>query len=528
MRNAHATRLPHKNRMDKKMLNIFISHASRDKQTIVNILDNLPKNISRNISRWIDEERIVAGDSLLDKINEGIQGCDLFIVFISPEAAGSSWVKKEVGLALEKEQQQSFKMPLLIPIRMPNVSDEAYNNLFTKALERKYITLNSYESIDIINCAKKIENNIVQWKDDYIEKAKITNNREQEISGNLVSGIEKLWIRISDRAESDLWDELEDIAIKSVIDGGISAMSYYRECKRSAVVISKGKNPAYSADLQATISILRVFDSLIATTVQKLGCDLYYLGEETVYKDEILVNIKKLEGEIVDKEQFFEKKSNCIKVIIDAIDGTSNFVRGIPFFCSSIAIFVEDQLRISAIYDPLHHHVYSGLLSGPYSKPERTARASIWDVASGTNENLRNRFEKFSHDSPAKKSLAIHIPRSDPVKRDKFICPQKSEKILLQELTKKVDSIYALNSGLLALAQVASGALDGFVNITTNVWDVAAGEILLKACGGYLTDFDGNKLKYDSPEKISVVATNSKKFHAALIDLIQGCQTDES
>ncbi|MCX7112739.1 MAG: hypothetical protein NTX45_21970 [Proteobacteria bacterium] len=443
------------------------------------------------------------------------------LVFISPEAAGSSWVKKEIGLALEKEQQQSFKMRLLMPIRMPNVSDEAYNKLFPRALERKYIPLDGYESINITACAKKIEDDIVKWKDDYIDKAKITNNREQDISGNLVSCIEKLWIRISDRAESDLWEELEDMAVKSVIAGGISAMSYYRECKRSAVVISKGKNPACSADLQATISILRVFDSLIATNVQKLGCDLYYLGEETVYKDEILVNIKKLEGEIVDKEQFFEKKSNCIKVIIDAIDGTSNFVRGIPFFCSSLAIFVDDQLRISAIYDPLHHHVYSGLLPGPYVNPERKPKANLWDVASGTNENLRDRFEKFSHDNSAEKSLAIHIPRNDPVKREEFICPQDSGKILLKELANKVASIYALNSGLLALAQVAGGALDGFVNITTNAWDVAAGEVLLKACGGYLTDFDGNKLKYDSPDKISVVAANSKEFHASLIDLIK-------
>jgi len=506
------------------MLNIFISHASRDKQTIVNILDNLPKNISRNISRWIDEERIVAGDSLLDKINEGIQGCDLFIVFISPEAAGSSWVKKEIGLALEKEQQQSFKMPLLMPIRMPNVSDEAYNNLFPKALERKYIILDGYESNEITKCAKEIEDHIVKWKDNYIDQAKITNNREQDISGNLVSCIEKLWIRISDRAESDLWEELEDIAVKSVIAGGISAMSYYRESKRSASVISEGNNPTYSADLQATTSILQAFDSSIATHVQKLGCDLYYLGEETVYKEKIekiLNNMKKLEGEIVDKEQFFEKKSNCIKVIIDAIDGTSNFVRGIPFFCSSIAIFIEDQLRVSAIYDPLHHHVYSGLLSGPHANPTKPAKASLWDVASGTNEDLRDRFEKFSHNSPEEKSLAIHIPRSDTVKRDEFICPHKSGKILLQELTNKVASIYALNSGLLALAQVAGGALDGFVNITTNAWDVAAGEVILKACGGYLTDFDGNKLKYDSPEKISVVAANSKEFHASLIDLIK-------
>ena len=515
------------------MPNIFISHASRDKQTILNIINPLPKRIGR----WIDQERIVAGDSISGKIENGIRNCDLFLLFVSPEAVRSEWIKTEVEIALKKEREQLFNMQFLVPVKMPDVKDEEYSTLFLDTEEereqlsedRKYIKLNGYEDSDIANCTNKLRDTIEQWTSEFFENYKRYKNLENETRKDITSNIDKLWIRISNRAEADLWDDLEDIAVQSVIDGGISAMSYYKESKKSVRILRDGKNPSYSADLQATISIIRTLDSAIGKYVRELGCELYYLGEETVYKDEILVSMKKdIEGEILNKNDFFRKKSNCIKVIIDAIDGTSNFIRGIPFFCSSIAVFIEDQLRISAIYDPLHHHVYSGLLAGPYAKPEKTAKASVWDITSGSNEKLIDKLEKTFTDPSRKKSLGVHIPRNDINKRDEFITPRDSGKTLIKELADHADSIYALNSGLLALAQVACGALDGFVNIVTNAWDVAAGEVILKACGGNLTDFEGNNLRYSNGDKLSVVAANNKRFHSSLIALIKKIDVVES
>jgi hypothetical protein len=83
------------------MIRIFISHASRDTQTIINILSYLPKYISK----WIDQHQIIAGEGIISKIVEGINQSNLYILFVSPEATESEWVKKEINVALRKSRE---------------------------------------------------------------------------------------------------------------------------------------------------------------------------------------------------------------------------------------------------------------------------------------------------------------------------------------------------------------------------------------------------------------------------------------
>ena len=66
------------------------------------------------------------------------------------------------------------------------------------------------------------------------------------------------------------------------------------------------------------------------------------------------------------------------------------------------------------------------------------------------------------------------------------------------------------------MAEIARKALDGFVNIVTNPWDVAAGEVIIKACGGKVTDFEGNNIDYSIYSPTSVVAAN-ENVHEALL-----------
>jgi len=505
------------------MVKIFISHSSRDKQTIINIIEKLPKSIKG----WIDQDQIIAGENIPEKVKSGINDSDLFLLFLSPEAIKSDWVKKEIELALEKEKEQPFKMQFLIPIKMTAVDEEEYGRLFPDAKDRKFLKLTGYEDKDISNLAAELRSTIESWTSKFFEEYKKFQNLAQNARGHIAPDATRLWIKITDRADTDhtdLWNDLEDLAVQAVINGGITAMSYYKKARRTSQILNDTKNPSYNADLQSTISILSAFDSRIKKHVHELGCNLYYLGEETVYKDEILKSLGGiLVGEISKTDEFFKQSRNSIRVIIDAIDGTSNFVRGVPFFCSSIAIFIEEQLRISAIYDPLHHQVYSGLLPGPHANPLKNARANVWDITSGSNQSLKDAFKNFlsQESQKSKKSLAIHIPRSDVTKRDEFIAPGKSGEIMLKKFAEKVATIYALNSGLLAMAQVANCALDGFVNIVTNLWDVAAGEVIIKACGGQVTNFEGKAINYASPETISVLAVNSESFHRELLEIIK-------
>ena len=192
-------------------------------------------------------------------------------------------------------------------------------------------------------------------------------------------------------SENDIWSDLEQIAIQGVIDGGIKAMAYYRQAW--GVVESdkpEDNNPTTNADLEATIAILRSIDLQLDSLAASINVtEVSYLGEETVYSDVVENKVaKNLSGKIKDTRVFFKNTDNQIRVIIDAIDGTSNFARGFPLFCSALAIFIEDQLRVSAIYDPVHHVVYSGVLSGPKSRPLDQKSAFAWHVSMGDRENL--------------------------------------------------------------------------------------------------------------------------------------------
>lgn len=325
----------------------------------------------------------------------------------------------------------------------------------------------------------------------------------------------------------NLWQTLEEIAIQGVVDGGIAAMGYYMHAGKKPMALDSGnrKNPSTMADMQATISILNKVDHLLSPIAHKLKCSSSYLGEETSFKRYMAKYLNHISNKIEDGESFFSNSKNRIRVIIDAIDGTANFKRGFPFFCSSLAIFIGDQVRVSAIYDPVRHIVYSGSLKGPYDSPEDTVSAHAWHISSGIRESLiPTKKEKDRIVDLKEEAVGTHFPRKseDSEKLRSFISPKDGEDSIFFRLSTELGSIYALNSGLFAAAEIVRDALGGFVNITTNPWDIASGEVLLRACGGAVTDFNGKPLTYDSDKKINIVVAKNRDLHSKLLKLIGG------
>ena len=327
----------------------------------------------------------------------------------------------------------------------------------------------------------------------------------------------------------NLWQTLEEIAIQGVVDGGIAAMGYYMHAGKKPMALDSGnlKNPSTIADMQATISILNKVDYLLSPIAHKLKCSISYLGEETSFKRYMEKYLNHISNKIEDGESFFSGSKNRIRVIIDAIDGTANFKRGFPFFCSSLAFFIDDQVRVSAIYDPVRHVVYSGALKGPYDSPDEIVSASEWRISSGSKESLiPSKKEKDRIVNLKEEAVGTHFPRrpEDSEKLRVFISPKDGEDSIFFRLSTELGSIYALNSGLFAAAEIVRGALGGFVNITTNPWDIASGEVLIRACGGAVTDFNGKPLTYDSDRKLNIVVAKNRDLHSKLLKLIGGIQ----
>jgi fructose-1,6-bisphosphatase/inositol monophosphatase family enzyme len=350
--------------------------------------------------------------------------------------------------------------------------------------------------------------------------------------------------RLCEKITLEQWHTLEYIAIRAVIAGGMAAMGYYdRALPWLPVGVMEGvmgvgdreeqenKNPSTIADFEATARVLETINSMLTLRIRhkELNCMISYLGEETQTDKYTSWFDKHVEipDRVLPANKFFtrEYESNRIRIIVDAIDGTVNFSRRLPFFCSAVAMLVEDEARVSAIYDPTHHIVYSALLRGPHGRPEKEKEAWAWQVSTGSRVNLvevaqkdtdrilKNRsLEELTKGAKRQllqnESVATHLTRTKIQYLEEFLRPH-SDNIMsqLERLAKASGGIYTLNSGVLAMAYIATGALGGFVNNITHHWDLAAGEVLVRACGGKVTDFNGNKIKYStSSEKTSVIA----------------------
>lgn len=319
------------------------------------------------------------------------------------------------------------------------------------------------------------------------------------------------------------WSELEHAARSAVVAGGFAAMGYYRNALANPDILGKAINPTTEADMQATLAILRSLHPNIKPLLAK-KCGYSYLAEEiakgaTPEADKKWEEIQKKLGEITDfltDQETFIKKGE-FAVLFDGLDGTTNFMAGLPLFCSAIAFFIEKQPSVGAIYDPHHNIVYYGSLRGksPDLLEEEKRCAYIWDVQSGNNVKLPLHSELKK---AGLKLIGIHLTRSDNNRR-KFIIDK------LEKLVSGYYGTYMLNSGQLALAYVASENLSAYINNYTNIWDVAAGEVLVKATGGLVTDFDGRPIDYEKPKfennKVEVLATTNREIHTSLLNILK-------
>lgn len=150
--------------------------------------------------------------------------------------------------------------------------------------------------------------------------------------------------------------------------------------------------------------------------------------------------------------------------IIDPIDGTSNFLAGIPLWCVSLGLVIGRRAVLGIIYNPITDELYAArdgegaLLNG---KPIRVSSTSSLDQA---RMGLG-----FSYRRPVSEHLkAVQACLDASCEYTRF------------------------GSGALGMAFAADGRLDGYYEAHINVWDVAAGLVLVREAGGWTNDFLGN------------------------------------
>ncbi|HEY1383773.1 MAG TPA: inositol monophosphatase family protein [Dongiaceae bacterium] len=149
--------------------------------------------------------------------------------------------------------------------------------------------------------------------------------------------------------------------------------------------------------------------------------------------------------------------------IIDPIDGTSNFIAGIPFWCVSLGLVVGGKAMLGIIYNPITDELYAAQHGGGAFLNGRRIRVSNADKLDQARIGLG-----FSYRRPVQAHVAAVSA-----------CLEAS-----CEYTR-------FGSGALGMAFAADGRVDGYYEAHINAWDVAAGLVLVAEAGGWCSDFFG-------------------------------------
>ena len=151
--------------------------------------------------------------------------------------------------------------------------------------------------------------------------------------------------------------------------------------------------------------------------------------------------------------------------IIDPLDGTTNFIHGMPVYAISIALAQHGQITQAVIYDPSRNELFTASRGGGAFLNDRRIRVS---------GQLRY------HDA----LLGAHVPGS---------ASAPTTDIKFSKLLSECAAARRLGSTVLDLAYVAAGRLDGFCGMNLKPWDLAAGGLLILEAGGLVADFDGEQ-----------------------------------
>jgi myo-inositol-1(or 4)-monophosphatase len=178
--------------------------------------------------------------------------------------------------------------------------------------------------------------------------------------------------------------------------------------------------------------------------------------------------------------------------IIDPLDGTTNFLHGFPVFCVSIAVMHRGRLEHGVIYDPL--------------------RQELFTASRGVGATVDGRKMRVSDTRLLEKSL---VGTGYPYKEGSAWLDAYMD--MLKAAMRETSGVRRPGAAALDLAYVAAGRLDGFWEIGLNIWDVAAGVLMIQECGGIVTDLAGR----DGWRQSGNILAGNPRIHEALLTLIE-------
>ena len=231
--------------------------------------------------------------------------------------------------------------------------------------------------------------------------------------------------------------------------------------------ISPNLNIMIKASQKASKALIRDFGEIEKLQVSVKGPSNFVTNADIKAEKIIIEELMKAKKNysIISEENGSKINSDSENVwIIDPIDGTSNFLHGIPHFAISIALKSNNEIISGLIYDPIKDEMfYAEKNSGAYFNNQR-----------------------------------IKVSKKKEIENCLFATGGK-EKVISDFITRKT------GSAALDMAYVAAGRYDGYFQNNLNLWDVAAGIIIIKEAGGIV-----NEINLSNQGNIKIIASSSR------------------
>ena len=196
---------------------------------------------------------------------------------------------------------------------------------------------------------------------------------------------------------------------------------------------------------------------------------------------------------IVAEENGIVKEKDCCVWYVDPLDGTINYIHGLPIFCVSLGYAENGEVMLGVVYDPVRDECFTAergkgaFLNGEPIQPSSTSNLNESLLVTGFSYDIReieanniNQFVKFS-------TLARGVRR--------------------------------LGSAALDLCYVANGRLDGYWELELKSWDLAAGSLIAQEAGASVTDLSGGPDFLTPPHSILACTPAIQK---EMLDVVRG------
>ena len=263
-------------------------------------------------------------------------------------------------------------------------------------------------------------------------------------------------------------------------------------------------NHPYKAYLNVAVKAARNAGRLIVRNFE--NADTVQVSEKN--KDDLVTNIdRECQSTIADTILHFYQKDritgeeNSVNAestdaerewIVDPIDGTTNFVKGIPHVAVSIGVKYKGETVAGCVYDPILDELFTAEKGSGAQLNDRKIHVSNRQSLNGT-------------------IIAVSYPHRKRQYLDEY-------RAMMNRAFDKCADLRRMGTASLDLAYVAAGRLDGYFEACLYPWDFAAGELMVREAGGFVTDFSG---KNDAYYENGSIVCGSPHVHRALLECIR-------